>query len=202
MNLRRVGSAYGGWHVDLDLIPIGSTIISAGAGEDLSFDKELITIKNCVIIGIDPTLKAINYVRKQQLKGYTLLEKALWSDDKEVKLFLNGNPDHVSESILPDHHSTTEDYHVCESVTIPQLVKTYSNISLLKMDIEGAEYNVLDSLTELNIPQVCIEFHHFCSDKTEEDTMQAISKMKILGYKVVFVTAQRKEITFVKDSTL
>ena len=131
MTLCRVGSPYGGWDVDLDLIPEGSTVISAGAGEDLSFDEELITSKNCTVIGIDPTLKAIKYVREQQLKGYTLLEKALWSDDKGVSLFLNGNPDHVSESVLSDHQSTTEEYHECESVTIPQLVKTYSNISLL-----------------------------------------------------------------------
>ena len=41
-----VGTQYGGWCIDLDLIPEKSTIISAGVGEDISFDKELIKLKN------------------------------------------------------------------------------------------------------------------------------------------------------------
>jgi hypothetical protein len=40
MAIELLGTDYGGWLIDLDLIPRGSTIISAGVGEDISFDLE------------------------------------------------------------------------------------------------------------------------------------------------------------------
>ena len=46
--MQYLGTEYGGWLVDLDLIPERSTIVSAGIGEDISFDLELIRQKRDV----------------------------------------------------------------------------------------------------------------------------------------------------------
>ena len=48
--MQYLGTEYGGWLVDLDLIPERSTIVSAGIGEDISFDLELIRQKRCNVI--------------------------------------------------------------------------------------------------------------------------------------------------------
>jgi len=198
MSLARLGSQYGGWVIDLDIIPEGSTVISAGVGEDISFDEDLIKRKQCNIIGIDPTHKSIDYIKKRKVGNFSLIEKALWKNDDNILLHFNSNPDHVSESVLADHHSALSAGHECQTITIPQLVEEYEDISLLKMDIEGAEYDVINSLEELDIPQVCVEFHWFCSDKTEADTTDCISKLMSFGYTLQHVTPSKREFSFIK----
>jgi len=202
MKLSKIGSDYGGWTICLDLIPYGSTIISAGVGEDITFDEGLVNLKNCSIIGIDPTLKSIKYIEENDPASFTLLEKALWVDDGGVKLYHNTNPSHVSESVLDSHHATGESYHECESITLPQVLSKYPNISLIKMDVEGAEYAVLNSLGSLDIPQVCVEFHGFCTDKTNEDTLACVEKMDKLGYAVVHVTSTGREVSFCRKDLI
>ena len=41
INFNYMGSDYGGWSLSPDLIPESSTIISAGVGEDITFDLHL-----------------------------------------------------------------------------------------------------------------------------------------------------------------
>ena len=71
-NVTMLGTDYGGWIVDLDMIPQGSTVISAGVGEDISFDLELINRYSCRVIGIDPTPKSHKFIQSQEeLKNFT-----------------------------------------------------------------------------------------------------------------------------------
>ena len=107
MNFQLIGTEYGGWLLDLDWVPENSTIISAGVGEDISFDTYLINNKNCNIIGIDPTLKSHRFIESQEdLQNFVLIKSALTATDNDViTLYKNKNDDHVSESILQNHRS-------------------------------------------------------------------------------------------------
>ena len=58
----RLGSDYGGWWVPLDL-PVGSFCVSAGVGEDITFDLEIIETFDCSVLAIDPTPKAVTVQR-------------------------------------------------------------------------------------------------------------------------------------------
>jgi FkbM family methyltransferase len=108
-------SLYGGW------------VISAGAGEDLSFDFELISKFNCKVLIIDPTPRAVLHFKNsikhagnaanssysesgtQPFDAYDLrkvdssevffIEKALWSKEQKMKFFPPMDPTHVSYSI-------------------------------------------------------------------------------------------------------
>lgn len=198
MSLVRLGSSYGGWVVDLDILPEGTTVISAGVGEDISFDEELIRLKNCNIIGIDPTEKSVEFIKSKNIPNFTLLEKALWVDNDGIELFYNSNPDHVSESILSSHQSVTTLGHKCDTISIPQLLKDYDNISLLKMDVEGAEYDIINRLEVLEVPQLCVEFHWFCSNRTKLETADCIAKIISFGYELQHVTPSQREYSFKK----
>jgi hypothetical protein len=73
-----------------------------------------------------------------------------------------------------------------ETVTIQQLVDTYKTIDLLKIDIEGAEYDVIlntaDSLFD-NINNLVIECHFFEQDyQIKYDA--TLDKLRTLGYSV------------------
>jgi len=172
-----IGSKYGGWHIDLDKIPVGSTVISAGLGNDISFDEALIKIKKCNIIGIDPTnLTKKTIYKKQPLCNFILIRKAL---------YIGGRPsittaDTNGASIYDNKQKT-----VCESITLKDIVKGYRDISVLKMNIEGAEYGVLLNVDKLSIPQVLVRFHHRKENVpfNYQDTMDCITKMQGDGYR-------------------
>jgi len=202
LKIQVIGSEYGSCAVILDLIPFGSTIISAGVGEDIVFDLELIRLKNCKIIGVDPTEKARRYVENHKHERFCFLQKALYSEsNRKVKIYKNTNPDYVSESIISSHNMVSvSDFYEAETITIYDLLGEYESISVLKLDIEGAEYEVLDSLTELEIPQVYTEFHHFCTGFVAADTERCIEHMNQLGYVIAYGKSQSgtlKDVTFV-----
>ncbi|MHC4682881.1 MAG: FkbM family methyltransferase [Planctomycetota bacterium] len=197
-----VGTEYGGWAVDLDLVPFGSTVISAGVGEDISFDLGLINLKDCKVIGIDPTEKAKKYVEKNKNERFDFLQKALYFESsKKIKIYKNTNPDYVSESIVPSHNMVApSEFYEAETINIQDLLKKCKNVSVLKMDIEGAEYQVLNSISKLDIPQICVEFHHFCTDFTVDDTERCIQQLNNMGYAAVHCTRKDgapKQATFV-----
>tara|TARA_Y100001963_G_scaffold129199_1_gene184221 strand:+ start:478 stop:1104 length:627 start_codon:yes stop_codon:yes gene_type:complete len=208
MNFQLIGTEYGGWLLDLDWVPENSTIISAGVGEDISFDTYLINNKNCNIIGIDPTLKSHRFIESQEdLQNFVLIKSALTATDNDViTLYKNKNDDHVSESILQNHRSVLPyDSYQSTTISLPSVFAAYDNISVVKMDIEGAEYEVLESLTEIpdSVRQFCVEFHHFCSDKTIEDTKKAMKILDSFGFSKFAATpraaAMIDELTFWRE---
>jgi len=187
MGFKLCGTQYGGWMIDLDMIPEGSQVISAGVGEDISFDLRLIEERKCEVIGIDPTPKSHAFIENQKkLDNFELVKMALHVTDGEiVSMYKNKRPDHVSESVLPDHHSVNDfDSYFAETISLPSLFIKYDNISLVKMDIEGSEYDVLHSLDSIpsTVKQFCVECHHFCSSKTIQDTHEIIKKITTLGF--------------------
>ncbi len=206
MAVELLGTDYGGWLIDLGLIPRGSTIISAGVGEDISFDLELINRLDCHVVGIDPTPKSHRFIENQvNLTKFDLLKKALTSkDDDIIKIYKNTNPHHVSESQLLTHNAVSRfDHYYAETINLETIFKKYDNVSLVKMDIEGSEFDVIEKINFIpdSVMQLCIEFHHFCSHKTLEDTRQCIEIIKNFGFKTMYQKNGKndmKEITFIR----
>lgn len=194
MNIKKLGTDYGGWSVDVDSIPDNSTIIDAGLGEDISFCKELLKIKKVNIVGIDPTEKAAKYINKNPLNNFNYIKKAITKDSKQIKMFTNIIPGHVSESFCGGHKSVGDKFYIAKGISIKQLRDKYDDVSLIKLDIEGAEYSVYDQC--FGVKQVCIEFHHHCIDGIDIDnTKKIIKQFENRGYNVI-ANKGNKEITF------
>ncbi len=187
LNVQVVGSKYGRCAVALDLIPFGSTVISAGVGEDISADLELINLKGCNVIGIDPTVKAKRYIQRNKNEHFHFMQKALAPEgDGTIRVYKNRNPAHVSDSITPHHHAVSPgEFYESQAVSVQDLLHRYNNVSFLKMDIEGAEYPVLNSVCKLNIPQIYVAFHGSITNHTISDTIRCIERLTKMGYVVV-----------------
>jgi len=56
----------------------------------------------------------------------------------------------------------------------------HGSIDLLKMDIEGAEYGVIEDLSSSQIPigQICVEFHHRWKEIGPSKTRRAIDCLR------------------------
>ncbi len=205
--LCRLGSEYGGWTIDLDLVPIGSTILSAGVGEDISFDLDLITRRNCMVIGIDPTEKAARYICQHSHPRYQFLQRALAEKGRSaIRMYKSANPDYVSESIDAAHKTVAPDqFYEAQAVCLDDLLRQFPDVSLLKMDVEGAEYSALAAVQRLEIPQICVEFHHFCTNHTVEDTLGCMEALGRMGYVVAHATgkaAPLQQVTFIHSKYL
>jgi FkbM family methyltransferase len=193
--LTYLGTDWGGWTVDLDLIPEGSTVISAGLANDFSFDVELIRRKRCFVIGIDPTRlsrDAHTYFRDHRVlteRNFLLIQKALYGETG--KIITLGGP---AKTVF----YKGEGGETAETISLQELLDHYENVSVLKMDIEGSEYSVLQHIDHLRVPQICIEFHHWLNRDGDQypsaevthyyslqDTLGLIHKIKKMGYKLV-----------------
>ena len=190
----RLGSDYGGWHFVDHQDLHECTIISFGAGEDISFDIEFVNKYNARVILVDPTPRAMIYFanvircigqkKTQNYKdgGYQpfdsydlvnirsdqlLLEpKAIWHETKTLPFFKPENEKSVSHSIVNyknNYNQNKEQPHILVStITIKKLMKKYKlkEVPLIKMDIEGAETQVLRDILKQGIlpKQILVEF--------------------------------------------
>lgn len=198
MNIKYLGTKYGGWHIDIDSINDGDYIIDGGIGEDISFDEELLKLKNVNIIAIDPTIKSHIFLEKKSNDNILLIKKAIArSDIKEVEIFKNTNPNYVSESVYNTHNMTGKDSYKVETISISELKDKFKP-TLIKIDIEGSEYSVFKEC--IGVKQICIEFHHHClSHINLVDTKEVIKYFEKNGYTVIHSTPNNQEVTFLKQ---
>lgn len=182
-HLLRLGSGYGGWLIPVDCgLDAESVCYLAGAGEDISFDCELVRRYRCKVRIVDPTPRAIEHfhgLAKATLEGrrfainnsqtefyslkpadigrMTFLPVGLADRDGELKLYLPKNPAHVSCSAM-NLQKTTE-YITTRCYRLPTLLAQQgdSTVDLLKMDIEGSEYSVIrDIVASRVLPRVLL----------------------------------------------
>lgn len=179
----------GGKAVCLDLIEDGSTIVSGGIGNDVEFERECIHKKNVKVIGFDPTDTAELFIAKYKSdkkfnKNYEFKKLAITADSQPIKLYY-GDDDFMSSTSSEHRDVLSTNYKICESVSLNDILIEYKNISYLKLDIEGPEYEIINNLGGINIPQISIEFHHHCDKRfTLEDTISCVRKLVDMGYEV------------------
>jgi len=91
----------------------------------------------------------------------------------------------------------------CEMLTWDSILRMLDvpRIQLLKMDIEGGEYGVLDSIlgSKVLVEQLLVEFHHRMAPHRFEDTEAAIRKLRSRGYRLFHVSRRGLEYSFVLD---
>jgi hypothetical protein len=81
----------------------------------------------------------------------------------------------------------------------------HSRIDLLKLDIEGSEYEIIDGFLSAAVPvaQLCVEFHHGMRTLPgirRYQTIRAMFKLAMRGYKLLHVEGSNH--TFLKGVTL
>ena len=74
----------------------------------------------------------------------------------------------------------------------------HDSIDLLKIDIEGFEYEVLESCIGERIPikQICVEFHDFFPEIPKSRTTQMIRTLESHGYHLIH--RHRHDHTFLR----
>jgi len=196
-DLVRIGSDYGGWWVPSTLLGPHSVVYLAGAGEDISFDLGLMERYGCEVVSVDPTPRAIAYVgRHAPAEVYHFVSVGLGGSNRIERFYAPANPEHVSHSIT--NLQETTDFFEAELRTLDGLMAEFGHetVDLLKIDIEGAEYEVLDHLMERGLlPKVlCIEFDQPAPARR---TWRYVARLRSVGYRVSKV--ERFNVTLVQS---
>jgi len=93
-----------------------------------------------------------------------LCRKALWNERKKVRFFSPPNESHISHSIVnfQDQYRTDAKHIEVDAVTIDELISDFGlkSVELIKMDIEGAEIEVIQDMLHKNIlsSQILVEY--------------------------------------------
>jgi FkbM family methyltransferase len=157
-----LGTTYGGWTIPDQLLNSGSICYCVGVGEDISFDLELIRRYRSNVYAFDPTPRAIAFVEDQTSlpDKFKFVPVGIWNADKIMRFYVPGNPNHVSHSIVNLQKTEAFFEAPCRKLSSFMREHGHERLDLLKIDIEGAEYQVIQSLLDdnLDIRILCVEF--------------------------------------------
>ena len=204
-DLKEIGSEYGGWVIPYNLLHGDSICYCVGCGEDISFDLGLIEAFGCEIHAFDPTPRAVEYVEQLTAGNpkYHFFPVGLWDKADVLRFYVPANPEHVSHSLL--NLQGTESYIEVQVDRLTNIMENlgHKRIDLLKMDIEGAEYKVIDSFIEdgIDIKVVCVEFDEYANplDKDYRERIKgAVRKLTSSGYSLVCAQGNGN-YTFVRE---
>ena len=80
----------------------------------------------------------------------------------------------------------------------------HNHVDLLKMDIEGAEYEVLEALiaSSSRPRQLLVEFHHRFPSIAKSMTSDIIGGLRRIGYRIFAVSGTGREVSFIYRPTV
>lgn len=183
----------------LELLSQKPIIVDLGCccGGFLSKVKESINYEKIIGIEANP----INY---ETVKGYSdtnivILNKAVCSEkrsEKEITFTVDLNDTHVGSFVFDEKSAAlcrstkTLQKFTVPTIKISEIFSEYQldYIDLLKIDIEGAEWEILNDLNDAyfeKIKQISVEFHDFIDPSMKPKTQEVISKLKSLGYEMI-----------------
>lgn len=167
--------------VVLDLLNDGSIVIDVGACEG-KFVNELRKHFKCNFYLIEPNVK--NYSNLvENYKDCKIFNCALYSKNISNMMFydITGKPEWGN---ITGIHKSGNNYKVsCIGInSIFKVLEIENNVDLLKMDIEGSEYDVILKMTQKTanrIKQITLENHYI------NRTQELYDKLKKLGYEII-----------------
>jgi FkbM family methyltransferase len=181
-------------YIYVDSFTNKSVIVDVGCGRDAELSRYFIGKYGLTAFVVDPTRKhkpALSEIKTNYGDQFNILNYALSASDGTI--VFNESIAGESGSIVIDHvnvkHGETVTYEVptiCLG-TLSQMIGS-TNIDFIKIDIEGAEYDLINHISDTDIRpyhQIFIEFHHRAVKKySKNDTLKAVQTIQKFGYEV------------------
>ncbi len=204
------GTIYGGFYVHPDILKQNDCVVSIGIGKDISFDRSLINKYKVQVFAFDPTPKSIEWLENQKNLpvGFKYFNFGISADcDGKMTFFLPKDSKAVSASLQLSSVMSESNSIQVEMRTFKSLVSILptKKISILKMDIEGAEYDVLETIfddPEVKIDQILVEFHDRMFETEIPMSIKSVAFLKEKGYMIFGASISSEEISFIHHSVL
>jgi FkbM family methyltransferase len=176
------------WNFYPDFLNAKSVVYSGGVGRDITFEHGLVAKFGCSVVLLDPspTGRETMALPANQIPQFKFMPVGLAGSCKTLRLAPPKYPEEGSWFKNDGDGNTIE--VPCEDLATLMKKNGHSQIDLLKIDIEGAEYEVLYDLLKRRLPvkQVLVEFHHdILPGIKRRESVLAILKMIGGGYKLL-----------------
>jgi FkbM family methyltransferase len=230
-NLIHVGSVTHGYYVPENYFLDTSICYCVGAGTDISLDTELVTRYKSQVFIFDPMPYALGHftsltasvkagkrftadndengyvytISAEALATVTYCATGVWNEKKSVRFYFPTKDTYAGHSIT--NLQNTADYIEAPVNTLSNIMRElgHQHLDLLKIEIEGAEYTVIDNVLadKIDVKVILVEFDEFhhrqglarlAAIKRIEQSSQ---KLLNAGYKLAHSTSFYKR-TFVR----
>tara|TARA_Y100000389_G_scaffold39087_1_gene33486 strand:- start:9703 stop:10416 length:714 start_codon:yes stop_codon:yes gene_type:complete len=228
IQMEKLGTNYGGWYIPKNInLNKNSIVYSGGVGEDMSFDLLLNDKYGCKIFLIDPTSRAMNhYIKVKQFyddktnfsfegdiqpdykdcienlnsnfDNFEYINEGLWDKKDTLKFYKQTNEKYVSQSLIENMFG--ENYDIIQVNSIKNIMeqRSHKEIDLLKLDIEGAEIEVINQMLNDKIypKYLLIEFDLLIKNKDPEKKTKKLIERLILEENYKMLKNDNLNITF------
>lgn len=204
-----LGDRYGGWMIcePANTQDFRDAIVyTVGVGNNIEWDKAMMDYYGTVHHGWDPTPVAVEFIRrKPPPRNFHFHKFGLSSKDGNVKATLPvGNiasyTTSAYEHAKPQKGKEAQVPVLCLQSMLKML--NHRQISILKIDIEGAEFDVIRdwALNKYQVPadQILVEFHERYFKSRKSLVTRAINQMKTISFQVFHRT--KHEISFIRSA--
>jgi FkbM family methyltransferase len=161
-DLLSLGTAYGGWTIPATLVDAHSVCYLAGIGEDITFDLHLIARFGCSVHAFDPVPLSQEYAAAAAAHEprFVLHRYGLWSRDETLPFHAPESTGHISHSAT--NLKGTDIAFDAEVRSVSSVLRElgHDRIDLLKLSVEGSEFEIIDHVVAEAIPirTLCVEY--------------------------------------------
>lgn len=229
-DMRSIGWRRHSYHVPAQLLDRNSVCYCVGAGEDVSFDTELKLLYDCHVFIFDPTPYGIQHftqlkehvesgrtfvanpkhtpytyrIGADQLAQITYVPVGVWSSKTTLRFFDPQINDYASYSACLFTDAKTVVEAPVDRLANLMAQFGHASIDLLKLEIEGAEYEVVDTIIEdrLDIKAILIEFDEVYHPKDKFHHFRikrCCDRLRAAGYVLVHSTPNLKRAFVRRD---
>jgi FkbM family methyltransferase len=172
-----------------------------------SINPKIIDLGACVgdfsnkFIGEYPSSKVVlieanknNFQNIQKLEQFEVINAAVALIDGDIiDFFEDANVKENGSSVF-QYFTENLIKHSIPTISIKNIIKIFNlkkdeSIDLMKVDIEGSEYELLLKADEedlLKIKQISVEFHDFIDKSLESKNKEVINRLADIGFSMVF----------------
>jgi FkbM family methyltransferase len=171
-------------------IDTNSMVLDCGLGNNADFSDAIIERFGARCHGVDPTRRhqtSLAAVASRHADHLSICPVALAGISGSATFY--EAVDQISGSLFGEHvNAKSAVSYTVRCFTFDDLMDELglARVDLLKLDIEGAEYEVLASIGDeklASIGQIVVEFHHHCVSRfLETHTRIMVSRLKRLGF--------------------
>ena len=195
------------WTYIGDDLDASSVVYSLGVGDTIDFDLDLIQRFGVTVYAFDPTPYAKDWVAAQELPDeFIFMPWAASGEDGSLRLYRRVSKRGKKAKVMwtaEGKAGDSNDFIDSPAYTVKSIMEKlqHERVDLLKMDVEGAEYDILDGLQHApHLPrQLLVEFHHRFPGIGKERTADAIKGLRQIGYKIFDVSETGREVGFILD---
>lgn len=170
-----------------------STVVDLGANYG-SFATQLIDTYGCRVLGVEPVP---DLVRSMPTRGRLTIESAAITGG-ESRVVINVNPRSCASVGIGEQGAVRIEV---PGITLSDLLIRHNidHVSLLKVDIEGAEIPLVMSTPDhvlLRMDQITVEWHDFIDAGLREPVRAADERLRCLGFRRIAFSLDNTDVLY------